>query len=90
MATRGPQAYIEDDPTHQSVRFGGRYVSLARLSEDLNIDHGYLSRIFSGVRMPSIPYLQRVATALRMSIPDFLECVADRKAQIREKLEKAS
>lgn len=80
-----PHFFLEDKPSHQSVRFGGRYISIRRLSEAHNLDHGYLSRIFNGSRKPTLTYLETITTAMGISVDDFRQYVADRKAELEEK-----
>lgn len=81
-AINGPRAYIDESPTGQSVRLCGRYINLKRLADEEGLDHSYVCRIISGNRAnPSSAYLKKVADALRMSIDDLVEAIAERKAE---------
>lgn len=83
----GPQAYLlRTKPDGRHVRFGGRYINLSELSASEGLSHGYLTRVISGERTPSLTYLKRVAEALGMELADFLDAVEVLKS---EKLEKA-
>lgn len=84
----GPRAYLEDHPTAYSVRLGGRYINLQRLANEENFNHSYLSRIVSGDRTPSLPYYQRLADALQMELQDLIDAIADRKVEIKAKLQR--
>lgn len=60
-----------DESSAVSVRIRqarrARRVSQARLSEALNVDHSYLSRIEAGTRRPSLPMLLTMAAELGVS-----------------------
>lgn len=58
-----PTRCLDENPTSKSIRLGGRFINLTRLSE-YGMDHGYLSYIFSGDRVPSIPYGRKIAKLL--------------------------
>lgn len=81
----GPTFFLENKPSHQSVRFGGRYISIRRLSEAHHLDHGYLSRIFNGSRKPTLTYLEIITNALGITVDEFREYVADRQAELEAK-----
>lgn len=59
----GPTKCLDDNPSSKSIRLGGRFINLMRLAER-GLDHGYLSRILSGERVPSVPYAMKLATEL--------------------------
>lgn len=78
----GPRAYLEDRPSHQSVRLSGRYINIKRLSYDLDMDHSYVTRIISGERAnPSYAYLKRIADAFLMTVDELVAAIADRKQE---------
>jgi transcriptional regulator with XRE-family HTH domain len=78
----GPRAYLTDRVTHQSVKLAGRYVDLKALAEGEGLDHGYVSRIMSGERTPSIPYLLKIAAGFKMSVDNLLTAIDERRAQL--------
>lgn len=59
----GPTKCLDDNPSSKSIRLGGRFINLMRLAEH-GFDHGYLSRILSEDRVPSVAYAMKLATAL--------------------------
>lgn len=75
MAPKPPKAYLEDKPTKQTVRLGGHPLNLLSLSQALRIDHGYLSRVCSGERVPSVQYARTIAAALGWTLGDFFEAL---------------
>lgn len=78
----GPRAYLEERPSHQSVRLSGRYINIKRLSYDLDMDHSYVTRIISGERAnPSYAYLKRIADAFLMTVDELVAAIADRKQE---------
>lgn len=86
----GPRSCIEDKPTHQSIRFGGRFISLIQLAEQEGLNHSYLSRIFSGERRAGVDYLERIAGGLGMGLEEFRaslkELIAERTVTTRRRL----
>jgi transcriptional regulator with XRE-family HTH domain len=91
-ATGIPTRCIELNPTSKSVRLAGRYISLAKLEEQSGLDHGYVSYIFQGKRVPSLTYARTIAKGLGMldekgepDINGLMAAIEDRK----EELEKA-
>lgn len=92
----GPTQCLEETPSSKTIRLGGRFINMTRLSE-YGFDHGYLSYILSGQRTPSIPYATRVAKCLGIlddeGLPDvttLLKLIKERneleKAELRRKL----
>lgn len=81
-APKPPRAFRELRPTEQTVSLGGHAINLVKLSEALDIDHGYLSRVCSGKRVPSLPYVQAVSTALGWTIQQLLDAIAARKQTV--------
>jgi transcriptional regulator with XRE-family HTH domain len=84
----GPRGCLEENPTHQSLRLGGRYISLVKLSKTTGFDHGYLSYCFSGKRTPSVPNLRAIVAALGMGIDEFLAALDVRLAELKSKQDK--
>lgn len=77
------ESYFEDRPSPQSVKLGKRYVNISALSRGLNRDHGYLSRILSGHRTPSVPFLLEIANALDLTMDELLLLISERAAQLK-------
>lgn len=75
-----PKKYREDKPTKQTVMLGGHAINLVALAEGEALDHGYLSRVCRGDRIPSIPYAETLANALGWTIQDLLDAVKRRKS----------
>lgn len=73
----GPRACIEENPTHQTIRFGGRSISLIELAKQGGLNHSYLSRIFAGKRRAGVDYLERVAEVLGMGLEEFRACLKE-------------
>jgi len=65
-----PTRCIVRHPTSQSVWFCGVAINLSQLAESWHppLDQSYLSRIFAGERIPSLDYMERIATGLGMQL----------------------
>lgn len=84
-ATLGPKAYIEDSPTlGRSVLFGGRYINVSHIAEAEHLDLSHLSRVISGRRDPSLPYLKRLAQILGMTPGDVITAIEERRLSLVE------
>lgn len=61
--------------TPQTVRFLGVAINLSVLQSCITppLDHSYLSKIFKGVRTPSIAYARQLAKGLGMELQPFLD-----------------
>lgn len=82
----GPRRYLEDNPTAGSVRFGGRYINLKRLAEGEDMNHSYLSYILSGERTPTFKYATKIVEALGLcGLDELFDCIADRKAELKQR-----
>lgn len=77
--TLGPRAYLEDRPTAQSIKLGGRFINAKNLAEGEGLCHSHVTRVLNGDRPCSVEYLQKLASALLMSVDDLLEAIHDRK-----------
>jgi transcriptional regulator with XRE-family HTH domain len=91
MANRtrcGPISCLEHKPTHKTIRLGGRYISLTLIEREMGLDHGYVSYIFSGKRIPSIPYAEKLADALGMTLDDLLWAIRQRRKELDEKYQR--
>lgn len=75
-----PPSFIVRNPKCQNYKFAGRYLNLKLLAKHLGINHGYMSRIMSGERTPSVAYALLIANALHLSLDEFVEAVRERKA----------
>lgn len=82
-----PRAYLDENPTHQSIRLGGRFINAKRMALDLNIERTHLTRIFAGERTPSLDLLRRIARAFGMTMEDLLECIEERRQYLLKKTE---
>lgn len=63
-------------PNAQSVRFLGKAINLTEIAEyypDIPIDHGFLSRVFRGLRRPGLRKSRLIATALGMDLESFAD-----------------
>lgn len=78
---RGPQDCLEENPTAQSVKLGDCYINIRRLA-DRGFEHGYLSRILSGERTPSLDYARRIANELGMTLESLLWHIDQRRAEV--------
>lgn len=83
-----PTRCLDDEPTSKTIRLGGRFVNITRLSE-YGMDHGYLSYILSGERTPSVAYGKKIARCLGILRDDgepdlegLLSLIADRRLQL--------
>lgn len=82
----GPRRYLEDNPTPQTVRFGGRYINLKRMAEGEDMNHSYLSYILSGKRTPALEYAEKIVEALGLTgLDELFECIRDRKDELRKR-----
>ena len=57
-------------PSRQPIQIGGKYVNLSAISRQQNIDHSYLSRIFSGERIPRITHARKIALGACLRIAE--------------------
>lgn len=96
MVDRGPKAFIVDEPDNRNIRFGGKFINISDLSRSLGIDITHTSRVLRGTREASVKVAISLASALGMSMDDFLSAIDDRKNEIdaednahRSSLEKA-
>lgn len=83
-----PTRCLDENPTSKSIRLGGRFINLMRLSE-YGMDHGYLSYILSGDRVPSVSYGRKIAKCLGIfteeGVPDLeglLTLIRERRATL--------
>lgn len=63
---------IEQNPTSQSVFFGGQFLNLTILSGDSHLSISYMSKIFNLKRTPSLRSSKRIAAALHIDVGDFI------------------
>lgn len=66
-----------DKLTPQTVYFIGVAINLSELQKviDPPLDHSYLSKIFKGLRTPSIAYARQLAAGLGMGLQPFLDAL---------------
>lgn len=84
-----PTRCLESNPTSKSVRLAGRYISLAELERQSGLDHGYVSYILQGKRMPSLKYAAVIAVQLGLydaegqpDINGLMAAIKDRKEEL--------
>ena len=87
MSDRGPKAFLVEKPNSISVAFGGKHVNITELSRSQGLSISHVSRALSGNRDPSMPVFVKLASALGMTLDDFVAAVDDRKATIVGKTE---
>jgi hypothetical protein len=66
---------VVDKPNSQTVQFAGKSINLSAISRDQGIDKSYLSRIFNGQRMPTMPYARKIAASMGMGLEEFLDAL---------------
>lgn len=71
---------IEKNPNAQSVRFNGNFINLSELHRLTGVDLGYLSKIMSGKRQPSLKVSRLIALELGIGLEEFLKAIDNRKA----------
>lgn len=86
-----PTRCLEANPTSHSIRLGGRFISMAEIERQFDLDHGYISYILQGKRTPSIPYAKRLAKALGMfdeegepDVNGLMKAIEERVADLAE------
>lgn len=62
-----------------TVRFAGRFINISHLSTELGMDNGYVNRVLSGKRIPSVAYATRIAEALGLDYISFIKEVSFRR-----------
>lgn len=80
-----PTKCLEADPTSRTVRLAGRYISLAEVERIVGLDHGYVSYILQGKRVPTLKYLTKIADALGMYTVDGDEDINSLMKAIQER-----
>ena len=69
---------LVDKPNPQTIRFAGKFINLSEISRQSGIDSSYLSRIFRGERMPTVPYIRTISGILGMGVQQFLDALDNR------------
>jgi len=78
---------IEDHPTTQTIKLGGKYIALRRLCNYTGVDEAYMSRMLAGKRDPmrmSVGLMLQIASALGMSIDDLIQAILERAAKLKQ------
>lgn len=78
---------IEDHPTSQTIKLGGKYIAQRRLSAYTGVDQAYLSRMLAGKRDPmrmSVGLCLQIAAALGMSIDELLWAIVERAEKLNQ------
>jgi transcriptional regulator with XRE-family HTH domain len=77
---------IEREPNKASVKFCSRFINLSEIARTQGLQPATVSRIFSGIRMPSLQSAIKIADALEMTVDNFLGALAEHRRRIeREK-----
>lgn len=71
MASESP--CFEVNPTAQTVYLGTMALNLTGIAVVTGLTQGYLSRIFSGERTPTLPVAKKIAKALNMNLQELVE-----------------
>lgn len=66
---------IETRPTTQTVYLDGIAINIAAVSRKTGYDQGFLSRVFSGKRIPNMVFAQNIADAIGFSLDRFVDAV---------------
>lgn len=74
-----PRACLEEKPTKQTVFFSGAYINMHAIQRAQGIDLGLISRVFSGLRPPTLNTAKKLSAALGMGLEAFLEALEIRK-----------
>lgn len=72
---------IEEHPTSQTLKIGGKYIALRRLASYTGVDEAYMSRMLNGKRDPmrmSVGVAAQIAAALGMSIDELIQAIFER------------
>lgn len=73
------KSVIEANPTTQSVQLDGTWINIAAVSRETGMDQGYLSRVFSGQRTPSMFRAQAIADVLGFELERFVNAIKERR-----------
>lgn len=71
MPIAGKTGVYEQNPNTKSVLFAGEYISLSAIAREVNLSPAQVSRIFSGVREPSLRTARLMSLALGMGLDEF-------------------
>lgn len=78
---------IEEHPTTQTIRLGGKYISLRRLSRYTGVDEAYMSKMMAGKRDPmrmSLGVALQIAAALGMSLDELIQAIVERARELQQ------
>ena len=65
-----------------SVRFNGNLINISALARSLRVSQSYLSKVLAGKIAPNLTNARKIASALDMSLDEFLDAVESRKSLI--------
>lgn len=71
MASDSP--CFEINPTAQTVYLGSMAINLTGIAVVTGLTQGYLSRVFSGERTPTIPVAKKIAKALDLNLQELVD-----------------
>lgn len=83
---------IEEHPTTQTIKLGGRYIALRRLAAYTGVDEAYMSRMLAGKRDPmrmSVGLAFQISAALGMSVDELMQAIVERAAMLKQRNVKA-
>lgn len=81
---KGPVHYIHPDPQPRTPCFGGEFIDMRRLADERDYDYTYLSKIFSGSKLPGPEFAQRLAKDLGLTLPElYTHCMAAKATRLR-------
>ena len=75
---------LGDTVSSQSISFGGKFINQSVLSRLTGISQSYISRMLSGERSPDLQRAVSLASAMDMSIEEFLDAIEKRKKAIAD------
>ncbi len=84
MAKAGGSGVFEKAPNAQTVRFAGKFINLSAIARAQGLDVSYLSRIFAGTRVPTLPYCIKIAAMLGLTLDEYVEAMEVRKRELKE------
>lgn len=77
-----PTGCLQEKPTSTSVILGGKHINILAISRQTNIDQSYLCKILRGKKHPTMETGIKIASALGMTVEEFMMAIQDRIKQI--------
>lgn len=82
MPRAGQTGIVEQSPNAQTIKFGDNYICLTPIAKLSGITKSHLSRVFSGDRNPSLAAATKIASAMGISLNEFVACLEERKTAV--------